>query len=42
MTTLFDTIDAALEAAQVVANILKYDGMSDEEKAELIDHILKG
>ena len=40
--TLITTIEAALETAQIVNNILRDETLSYKEKYDLIDDILKG
>ena len=40
--TLIITIEAALETAQIVNNILRDETLSYKEKYDLIDDILKG
>jgi hypothetical protein len=38
--TMTDTIEAALETAQIVENIYKDTSLTDAEQRELVDYIL--
>jgi len=40
--TLAETVDEALETAQIVENILRDDDLTEAEQQELIDAVLEG
>ena len=40
--SLITTIEAALETAQIINNIINYPDLTYKEKYELIDHLLAG
>lgn len=42
MTTMNTTIEAALETAEIINNIINDPDLTYKEKHELIDSILKG